>query len=341
MAAVESTPDFLTSATLPPIPGLRFRHFAGPVDYAAMNDTANAAREANDVHFITPLDGFANFYEHLEHCDKDRDLFIVEVDGSMIGYGRTWWFDEPGGSRVHEVICFLHPDWRRRGIGRAMLAALEERAAEVAREQPSRGPSLLQAGNEGEAGAAALINGAGYQPIRHGYSMVRPNLDPVPDARLPDGLEIRPVRDEDLRAIWDADQESFRDAWGYREATERDYQLFLTEPLNQDRTLWRIAWDGDQVAGQVRGYINAEENERFGQKRGWVENISVRLPWRKRGLARALINETIAALRERGMTEGALGVDTENVSGALRLYESVGFRPVSKSTTYRKPMPSA
>jgi hypothetical protein len=38
------------------------------------------------------------------------------------------------------------------------------------------------------------------------------------------------------------------------------------------------------------------------------------------------------------MTEGALGVDTENVTGALRLYESVGFRPVSKSTTYRKPM---
>jgi ribosomal protein S18 acetylase RimI-like enzyme len=196
----------------------------------------------------------------------------------------------------------------------------------------------LQTGNEGEAGAEALLLGAGYEPIRHGYTMVRPNLDPVPDARLPGGLEIRPVREEDLRAIWEAAHEAFRDAWGYREPTEREYELFLTEPLQLDRTLWRVAWDGDQVAGQVRGFINADENERFDQKRGWVENISVRRPWRKRGLARALINETIAALRERGMTEGALGVDTENVSGALRLYESVGFRPVGKSTVYRKPM---
>ena len=157
-------------------------------------------------------------------------------------------------------------------------------------------------------------------------------------AACPTGWRSGAVRDEDLRAIWDAADEAFRDAWGYREATERDYELFLTDPLSQDRDLWRIAWDGDQVAGQVRGFINADENDRFGQKRGWVENISVRRPWRKRGLARALINETIAALRERGMTEAALGVDTENVSGALRLYESVGFRPVSKATTYRKPM---
>jgi ribosomal protein S18 acetylase RimI-like enzyme len=102
-----------------------------------------------------------------------------------------------------------------------------------------------------------------------------------------------------------------------------------------------VAWDGDQIAGQIRGYINTDENERFGLKRGWVENISVRRPWRRRGLARALISATIEGLRERGMTEAALGVDTQNVTGALHLYESVGFRPVSKSTTYRKAMPAS
>jgi ribosomal protein S18 acetylase RimI-like enzyme len=252
----------------------------------------------------------------------------------------VWWFDEPDGGRVFEAICFLRPESRRRGIGRAMLAALEERAARAVAHDPPPGMVFLQTGTEGEPGAEALLTGVGYEPIRYGYHMVRPNLDPIPDARLPPGLEIRPVRDEDLRAIWDAAEESFRDAWGYRESTERDYDLFLTDPLGADRTLWRVAWDGDQVAGQVRGFINADENERYGQKRGWVENISVRRPWRKRGLARALIASTIDELRERGMTEGALGVDTQNVSGALRLYESVGFRPVSKSTTYRKPMPA-
>ena len=90
----------------------------------------------------------------------------------------------------------------------------------------------------------------------------------------------------------------------------------------------------------VRGYINKDENELLGRWRGWVENISVRRPYRRRGLARALIGLTIRALRERGMTDGALGVDTENPSGALRLYESCGFAAVTREAVYRKPLPA-
>ena len=193
----------------------------------------------------------------------------------------------------------------------------------------------------GDAGAVALLEGSGYEPIRYFYGMVRPNLDPIPDAPMPDGLEIREVRDEHLRPIFDAMVEATRDHWGWREPTENDFELFVTEPLEADRSLWRIAWDGDEVAGQVRAFINHEENDRFGQKRGWVENILVRRPWRRRGLARALINSSFEGLREHGMTEAALGVDVDNPSGALGLYESVGFVVDSRETVYRKPMPTA
>jgi mycothiol synthase len=337
--AVDSAPDFATSATLPPIGGLRFRHWAGPADYPAMNDLANDAREADGNHFIAPLEGFAKFYDTFDadRCDKARDLFIVEIDGRMTGYARTEWHDVAEG-RIHEVICFLHPSGRGRGIEPAMLAALEERATEAWADKGSPEPAFFESGNNGNEAADPTFLHAGYVPVRHGYSMVRPTLEPLDDAPLPEGLEVRPVREEHMRAIWDAADEAFRDAWGYQEGTDRDYELFLSDPIQSDRSLWRVAWDGDEVAGQVRGFINAEENERFGQSRGWVENISVRRQWRKRGLARALINATFEALRARGMTEGALGVDTENVSGALRLYESVGFRPVTKSTTFRKPI---
>jgi mycothiol synthase len=336
--AVGSAPDFATSAALPAIPGLRFRHFAGPADYPGMNVVANDSRVADGVHFITPLEGFATFYDTFatEKCDKARDLFIVEIDGRIVGYARTEWSDEPDGTRLHEVICFLSPAWRRRGIGTAMMAAIEERAIEALGEHPASGQALFQGSVEGDPGADALFTGRGYDAVRFGYAMVRPNLDPVSEASLPDGLEIRPVREEDLRPIWDAAVEAFRDAWGFREPGENEYERFTSDPIESDRTLWRVAWDGDEVAGQVRGFINHDENERFGQKRGWVENISVRRPWRRRGLARALIASTIDALRDRGMTEAALGVDTQNVTGALRLYESVGFRPVSRSTTYRR-----
>jgi ribosomal protein S18 acetylase RimI-like enzyme len=146
------------------------------------------------------------------------------------------------------------------------------------------------------------------------------------------------VRAEDVRAIWDAGIDAFRDAWGFVEPDEDDYARFLTDPMDSQRELWRVAWDGDEVAGQVRSFINEAENERFGRRRGYTESISVRRPWRRRGLARALIGASIRALRERGMTETALGVDTQNVTGALALYESCGYIAVSRTTVFEKPL---
>jgi ribosomal protein S18 acetylase RimI-like enzyme len=179
---------------------------------------------------------------------------------------------------------------------------------------------------------------AGFAPVRHGYEMVRPTVDDLPDAPLPDGLEIRPVLPEHRRAIWEAGNEAYQDAWGATESTEDEYELWMTDPNQADTSLWRIAWDGQEVSGQVRSYIDAQENARFGRLRGYTENILVGRKWRRRGLARALIAASFPLLRARGMQEAALRVDTENVSGALRVYERCGFRPVSRHTTFRKPL---
>jgi GNAT superfamily N-acetyltransferase len=338
--AIDSTPDFPTNAELPAIPGLRFRHFAGAPDYPAMNDAANDARIANRISYLTPVEDFVNSYEHLdaERCDLHRDLVIVDIAGVVAGYGRTEWEDTAHG-RVHYVICFLRPAWRRRGIGRALLETLEARATAVAATQAFDGPRYLQADAHEDPGANALLESAGYEAVRYFFVMVRPHLDPVPDAPMPEGLEIRPVREEHIRRIWEAGNEAASETWEYSEPTEADYEEFLSNPVEGDRTLWQVAWDGDEIAGQVRPYINRESNERLGLNRGWVENILVRRPWRRRGLARALIDASVAALRERGMTEGILGVDAENESGALRLYRSVGFEIESREIVYRKPLP--
>ena len=108
----------------------------------------------------------------------------------------------------------------------------------------------------------------------------------------------------------------------------------------RDPSLWRVAWDGDRVAGQVRSYIDEQENAEFGRRRGYTEFISVRRPYRRRGLARALLVQSLEAVRDRGMEEAALGVLTENLHGAFRLYESVGFRVVRSWTTLQKPLGS-
>jgi mycothiol synthase len=102
--------------------------------------------------------------------------------------------------------------------------------------------------------------------------------------------------------------------------------------------LWQIAWEGDEVVGGVHNYIDKEENEAFNRKWGHTEQIFVRRPWRKRGIAMALIARSLKILREHGMTEATLDVDTENPSGALELYESLGYRPYSEFIFYRKPL---
>jgi ribosomal protein S18 acetylase RimI-like enzyme len=88
----------------------------------------------------------------------------------------------------------------------------------------------------------------------------------------------------------------------------------------------------------VKTFINVSENEKYQRRRGYTEGISVRRPWRRRGLARALIVRSLRDQRDRGMTESALGVDSENISGATRVYEDCGFRPVRRYGIYRKPL---
>src|SRR5689334_20893504 len=79
-----------------------------------------------------------------------------------------------------------------------------------------------------------------------------------------------------------------------------------------DTDLWVVAWDGDQVAGVVQNWIWPEENETLGVKRGWLEHVSVRRPWRRRGLGRAITKLSLERFREAGMTDAMLGMDTQN-----------------------------
>jgi ribosomal protein S18 acetylase RimI-like enzyme len=88
----------------------------------------------------------------------------------------------------------------------------------------------------------------------------------------------------------------------------------------------------------VMNFVNHEENEEYDRKRGYTEGICVRRPWRRQGVARALIARSFRVLKALGMTEAALGVDAQNPNGALRLYKSMGFEPVKEHTTYRKPL---
>ena len=324
--------------TDPPPPRLVLRHLHMPADLPAMNAIANAIRASYGETFFTTDEDFARFYANPPGSDPATDVVIAEIDGAIAGYGRAAWHEEPPDRRVYEVLTLIDPARSGPDVFLAVVGALETRLRLIAATHPP-GPKVFEtSGGDLAPERGALLTGHGYEPVRWFYSMVRPHLDDLPDAPLPDGLDIREVQPEHLRPIYDAAVEAFRDGWGFREPDADDFQRFLDDPETAGASLWRIAWDGDEVAGQVRSYINAAENEAYGLRRGYTEHISVRRPWRRRGLARALIAASFPLLRARGMTEAALGVDTQNPSGALHLYESCGFRPVSRTIEYRRPL---
>jgi mycothiol synthase len=114
--------------------------------------------------------------------------------------------------------------------------------------------------NDRNVAATSLFRSAGFEPVTYAAEMVRPSVDDLPHHPLPEGVEIRPVTEDQLRAIWEADAEAFRDHWGYVEPTEVAYEHFLAFPQN-DPTLWKVAWDDEGVAGQVRSFIDTAQNE--------------------------------------------------------------------------------
>jgi GNAT superfamily N-acetyltransferase len=308
------------------------------MDYPHMLEVTNISRQADKIEYSTSLEEIANSYDHLVNCDPYEDMIFAEINGQVIGYGRVFWERLSEGICVYSSFCNLHPVWRKKGIGTAMLLHNESRLRQIADGHSKDGPRFYQSwAADTEMGTKALLETQGYEPVRFEFDMIRNLSEPFPEVPLPEGLEIRPVEPEHIWQVFRAADEAFQDHWGYRPTSDEEFDGWMKDPLFQPE-LWKVAWDGDEVAGSVANFYNPKENKEYNRKRGYTEGISTRRPWRNRGLASALIVESMKMFKDMGMTETAHGVDAENTSGALRLYKKLGYKVVKQYTTYRKPM---
>jgi len=322
----------------PHLPGLTFRGFQGASDFSHMAEIINAVNITDNNEGTTTAEEIEKNYEFLQRSDTDKDLVFIEIDGHPVGYGRCMWDKEIEGNYLYSFFIHLQDETRGQGIGTAVAGHFMQRLAEISEQHPADAPKHFQSwASSTQTWYCGLMEKLGFEPTRYGISMVRPASDPVTVTPLPEGLEVREVQPEDYRKIWEADKEAFRDHWGYVEPTEKDYQAYLEFPYFEPE-LWKVAWEGDEVAGMVRNFINPKENETLNRERGYTEFISVRRPWRRQGVARALLTQSVQMFIEMGMQETALGVDTENPNNAMHLYKSVGYRETKRYTTFRKPL---
>jgi mycothiol synthase len=287
---------------------------------------------ATDGELVT-AEQIAVSYENLDPDELARSFVMIEhdIDGP-VGYARVGLDSTPEGI-VHFLIAPLLPAHS----SQALVAAIVDWFVNLARQramhddvsthicrtwEPHPGPGQSLASTR-----AGWIVDLGFTVSRFGASMIRPNLDNIPDIALPAGVDVRPATAEMLRAIWDADKLAFIDTFGEETPTEGAFRTFSNDPTH-DLSLWKIAWAGDQIVGQIRSYINAEENVAQQRLRGYTEHISTAREWRGKGIASALLAASLAEVRDRGMTQAALGVDTENPADALAIYQRLGFEVV-------------
>ena len=315
---------------------LRLRPYRGPVDHPEMNRVANQVRAFNGDPSNDTVADMDNHYAHLEHADLPRDCALVELDGRVVAYGRASRVELITGDQQVECIMNLEPDARGRGIEELLLGyalrRAEEIVAEFGRDRPMAVSAYVMARDDNQRVA---VEGAGFSRIRAGVLLVRLNLEAIPDIPLPEGFEIRPIDASDRamhRRVWEAAARAFANSYGEQAQTEDQYERWL-ESDEFNPPLWRVAFHGASIAAQILNFLG--EREPDGSRIGWTESISTQPEFRRKGLARALLAESLRAVRDAGATKAALGADSQNPNQAQTLYESMGFRVVATTYDYQ------
>jgi len=302
-----------------------------------MINVVNESSRHDGVDRHETVEDMSHNYRHLTNCDLDTDLLIAERDHEIAAYRRVfWWIEEASGVRVLAHVGWVHPAVRQHGVGAILVSWSESLLREVTDEHTYDGKHVFESWAEVvETEAIADLIGTGYEITETYAEMKRSLTDPLDDHPLPEGLEIRPTTSGDRRMVWEADQEASRDHVGFSPATEADYKEFFGRRTTAPE-LWKVAFDGEEIAGQVLNYFDPRENAALGRLRGWTEWISTQRSWRGKGVAKALITESMRMFEEMGMAEVGLGVHTTSPTGAYQLYEGLGYRVTSETHEFRK-----
>lgn len=314
-----------------------------PVTMADL-ETAVSLLNVCSIHEIgvpdeTP-DSLRNFWQSPGFNMATSTMAVFGLDGQMVGYCNV--SDTMPVPVYPWVWVRVHPAHADLCIGSALLTWGEARARQAITRVPEDARVAMRSSTINTAvSQKQLFEKHGLTIVRHFWRMAM-ELDKEPPApQWPQGITLRTYVDyPDLRAIFHALEEGFEDHWGQvpqpeEQAFER-FQHFLTHYEGYDPQLVYVAMDGDQIAA-VNVCVSCVEDD---PDMGWVDDLSVRRPWRRKGLALALLHHSFGEFYRRGKKRVGLGVDTQNLTGATRLYERAGLRPSRQWDTYEKELRS-
>jgi len=271
----------------------------------------------------------------VDPADDIRHVFAP--NGELVGHIEV--FTNANPLVRPELWARLDPEYEDLGIGTWMMHWAEQRAVRALSSVPSELRFTSRVGNYRQATKAKkLFEDMGYRHIRSLYHMLIEMDVLVPEPEFPEGITLRTYNPEtDAESVYRAEQDAFRDHFGYvEEPFEEGLKRWKhnREHGGYDPTLFFIAMDGP--SGEIAGVALCRSHSFYDPDRGWVSSLGVRRPWRKRGLGLALLRHSFNEFYRRGKRKVGLGVDSQNLTGALRLYENGGMHVDQAYDTYEK-----
>ncbi|NEA35632.1 GNAT family N-acetyltransferase [Streptomyces sp. SID13031] len=272
--------------------------------------------------------------------NAERDTVGLWIDGVMVAYGVVYWRKNLVDVDRLNTDSAVRATWRRRGLGRALLTWMISRAHELHEEHH---PDVADAELNVNAistnlGAAALFTGLGFEECRYSFTLQRLFDTPIPAVGLPDGLRLvsfEPAYDEALRLTHN---EVFLDHWGSTPKDEETWKVWFTGSRAFRAGLAFLVLDGEQIVAYAIGYEYEADTAVTGIREVYVGQVGTVRSHRGRGLAAVALSALMTQAAETGFKRASLGVDTQNPTGALSLYERLGFQQHTKWTTYRLPL---
>ena len=262
------------------------------------------------------------------HFELDDNTWVVlAADGGFAAVGWLW---TPHDDNVVTSDHYVRPDCRTLDFDALLLDLIEERARCYAGERrEAGGVRLLTWAEDKLEERCELVRERGFKVVRQLFQM-RLDLTPAPSPpRWPEGITVRPIRPEfDGKRAHAASQEAFREHFLHWPTPYEEWLPYSLEREGLDPELWLLAWDGDEIAGQV--WVQQRDGEVL------VEDLSVRKPWRGRGLGLALLLGEFGCLAERGYDFVRLFVDAQNTTGAVELYLRAGMRRERRFYVFEK-----
>jgi mycothiol synthase len=309
-------------------------------DVIAWAELAAASEKVDDEgEHYGPEDGLEALSD--KAVDNRKDTLGLWSGDRMIGYAFVQ--SNPQSIDTHRAWSYgtVHPDHRRQGLGGRLLDWAITRAAQLHAERQPELPGVLHTGAiDTNPGLGAMLRGAGFTAERY-FSEMELDLGDrtTTDGDIPEGLRMVRFDETYDEATRVAHNEAFRDHWG---ASPRDADFWRTHVTGSHAFRRRTSWlllDGDQVASYVLSYEFDAQTAVTGVRDAYIGQVGTRRPYRGRGAANALLLRTLAAAADEGYRTASLGVDADNPTGALGLYERLGFKVTRRSTAYVRPLP--